>query len=178
MSPAELKKSIVTSLHKLLSPQAFRKSGSIFLRLSNDVVQLIEVQSSRHNSAESARYTVNVGVFLLPLVDEDMLEFTKPSVAGAHWRERIGFLSSEKRDLWWSVATSDQADVAAKEIASLVGTKALPALASLDSSQALIALWREGISPGITEYQRKNFLERLEPGLISLAEPPADEAGT
>jgi hypothetical protein len=161
MSPSELKKPIVASLHSLLRPLAYRKSGSIFSRRSEDVVHLIEVQGSRNNSSELARFTVNVAVFALSLIDEDMLDFTKPSVAGGHWRERLGFLSPSKLDLWWTVSTLDGAEIAAHEISSLVDLYALPTLGSLCSSQALVALWHTGNSPGITEYQRKDYFERL-----------------
>lgn len=161
MSPTELKNPLVTSLHQLLRPHGFRKSGTRFSRLSADVIHLIEVQGSRNSSSESARFTVNIGVFLLRLIDEDMREFTKPSIASAHWSARLGFLSPDKRDIWWDISTLDQAEVAAYEITSKVKLYALPVLENLGTSQALIELWQTGSSLGITEYQRNDYLKRL-----------------
>lgn len=161
MLPKDLKKPIVASLESLLCPLAYRKTGSTFSRPSNDVIHLIEVQGSLYNRSESARFTVNVAVFVQPFIDEDMVGFTKPSVAGSHWRQRLGFLSPRKLDLWWCVSTLDEADNAAYEISSMVDLCALPSLESLSSSQALVALWSNGSSPGITEFQREDYLKRL-----------------
>lgn len=161
MSPTELKKPIVTSLYNVLRPLGFTKAASVFSRRSDNLVQLIDLQGSRQNTTESAQFTVNVGIFLLSLVDEDMRDFTKPTIAGAHWRQRLGFLLQDKRDLWWVVSTLHQAEIAAHEISSQVTSYALPTLASLSNTQALIELWQTGQSPGLTEYQRKDYLERL-----------------
>jgi hypothetical protein len=161
MSPSELKKPIVASLHRLLKPLAYRKTGGLFSRKSDDVVHLIDVQGSRDNSRELARFTINVAIWALPLIDEDMLDFTKPSVAGSHWRERLGFLSPCNVDMWWPVSTPGEAEIAAGEISSMVDLYALPTLGSLSSFQSLVSLWQSGNSPGITEYQRKDYLEQV-----------------
>ena len=116
------------------------------------MIHLIEVQGSLHNRSEAARFTVNVAVFVQPLVDEDMVAFTKPSVAGSHWRQRLGFLSPRKLDSWWCVSTPDEAENAADEISSMVDLYALPSLYSVSFSHCLVALCRIGSSRGIPDF--------------------------
>ncbi|MBI3148465.1 MAG: DUF4304 domain-containing protein, partial [Betaproteobacteria bacterium] len=96
----------------------------VFLRSSEDVVHLIEVQGSRDNSSTVARFTVNVGVFAMELVYPDVRDVTKPSIPAAHWRERLGLLCPERQDLWWSASSLPQAKTAAKEIAPSIRGRA------------------------------------------------------
>lgn len=164
MSPAELKKPIVNHVQALLRPMGYRKAGSVFSRNNQDVVQLIEIQSSRNNTDFEARFTVNVGVFAPGVVYEDVRDTTKPSISAGHWHWRLGSLSPEKRDIWWSVNTSTEADVAAQDICSRLSLYGLPALAAVPNLQALIEIWKAGEGPGLTEYQRKDYLARVSAG--------------
>ncbi len=161
MNSATLKAPIVVALHQLLKPEGFRKSGAVFSRQSQDVVHLVEVQASRTNVAGDARFTVNVGIFAPEVVYPDTREFTKPSLATAHWRERIGFLGSEQKDLWWSVRTPSEANAVASDLADRVCIHALPALATLPNLASLVELWKAGRSPGVPPKLRDDFLQRL-----------------
>ncbi len=161
MSPAELKKSILVHVQSLLRPVGYRTAGSLFSRLSEDVIHLVEIQSSRGNTDLQARFTVNVGVFAPAVEYADVRDRMRPSIAGAHWRWRLGSLSPEKKDLWWSVCTPAEAGAAARDIASRLSLYALPALAAVPNLQALVEVWKSGRCPGLTEYQRTDFLTRL-----------------
>jgi len=161
MSPIEFRAPILDCLKAMLRPLGFEGSRASFSRVSEDVVHLIDVQGSRANTAGDARFTVNVGVFASELVYPDVRDETKPSISVAHWRTRLGFLSPESTDLWWSVRDTVEAQSVAAEMVSCVTAYALPALAKLPNLAALVALWRSGNSPGITEHQRQEYLTRL-----------------
>jgi Domain of unknown function (DUF4304) len=161
VTPAELKAPIVASLHALLKPEGFRKSGSLFQRKNEDVVHLVELQGSRTNISDDARFTVNIGIFAPAVVYEDIRAQTKPSIPAAHWRERIGFLSAEQVDLWWEVGELPRAKAVAVEVAHRVRRDALPRLQSVPNLSALVQLWLSGSSPGIPPKLRQDFLHRL-----------------
>ena len=163
MSPAALKQTIVIELHQLLRPEGFRKSGAVFSRHSADVVHLVEVQGSRTNVSGDASFTVNAGVFAPEVVHADIRAHTKPSIAASHWRERIGFLGPEQKDLWWCVHTQAEAEQAAAELSERVHKHVLPALAALPSLSLLVELWRSGRNPGVPPKLRDDFLQRLFP---------------
>ena len=161
MSPAELKKPILAHVQSLLRPVGYRRAGSVFSRTSEDLVHLVEVQSSRSNTDLEARFTVNIGIFAPAVVYADVRDTTRPSIPGAHWRRRLGSLSLEKKDLWWSARTRAEAETVAHDITDCLALNALRALAELPNLQALAAVWKSGNSPGITEHQRMDFLARL-----------------
>jgi len=161
MSPAELKKPILARVHSLLRPEGYRKAGSVFSRTSEDVVHLVEIQSSRSNTDFQARFTVNIGVFASAVEHADIRDTARPSIPGAHWRWRLGSLSPEKKDVWWESSTLAESEAAAHQITDRLALYGLPALAAIPNLQALAAVWKSGNGPGLTEYQRANFLARL-----------------
>lgn len=161
MSPTELKAPIIAEVKQLLHPLGFRKAGALFSRTSENVVHLIEVQGSRQSTSALAKFTINVGVFVPELIYPDVRDFGKPSIPEAHWRERLGSLSPEGSDLWWEVMTQAEAVAAAKDIAARLTTYALPALGGLPNIEALVMLWQSGRCPGLTDYQRKEYLATL-----------------
>src|ERR1700693_6095890 len=98
MSTTELRAPILAALHRVLKPAGFGKAAAVFSRQSGDVVHLIELQGSRSNRSAEARFTVNVGIFAPAIVYPDVRDVRKPSIAGSHWRERLGSLSPERED--------------------------------------------------------------------------------
>jgi len=160
MSVGSLKEPTLLALRQLLSPRGYRKSSSLFSKQSQDVVHLIEVQGSLKSTATTPMFTVNIGVFAPELIYADVRSTTKPSIPQAHWRTRLGILSPERQDLWWSVTSDLQARSAAQDISARVEHFALPVLERLQNLGSLVALWESGSSPGISEAQRKEFLLR------------------
>jgi len=161
MPPSPLKEPVFTALKALLQPLGYRKTAGLFIRESNDVVHLIELQGSRQSTRAEARYTVNVAVFLPDVVYEDVRQSTKPSVPASQWRQRLGFLAPENQDTWWQAATPADAERNAKEISTQVSRYALPALEKLSTKAAVVSIWSIGSHPGITEHQRREYLARL-----------------
>ena len=152
---SELAKRIEKALATVLLPCGFTKRGFLFLRQSHDVFHLVELQNSVANTRTNSKCTVNVGVWVPALASDD-----KPSLAAAHWRQRLGLLCPEHEDMWWQTSSQQSASALAAEVADRVQRYALPSFVSLANASALVAVWRGGTSPGLTKVQASRF-ERL-----------------
>jgi len=157
MIPSEIRDRIREGLFPTLSTHGFKGRSSTFSREVGDVVHLLQLQASQDNSSESARFTLNVAVWVPALAAE-----SKPSVADSHWNRRLGYLSPENSDLWWQANDFEMADDAAKDIANRINSFAVPALDQLRSTDELLALWRSGSSPGLTGVQADRMRRQLE----------------
>jgi hypothetical protein len=165
VTPAEVGGRILGELKGALAPLGFRVSGHTFSRASHDLIHLLQLQGSRGNTAAASKFTVNVAVWVPALVPEDVRDVRKPSVDGAHWRERLGFLSPERTDLWWHASDRVSADEIAREITTRVKLYAIPAMAALPNSAALLATWRSGVAPGLTRVQVSAYASELADAL-------------
>jgi hypothetical protein len=162
MSTPEGKAQVLDDLKRLLGPLGYRKAGALFSLDFHDVVHLVGVQSSQASTAKQTQLTIDLGVFAPALVDSDVREHTKPSIAEAHWRQRLGFVMPERQDRWWSIASAAEARSVGAQMAAALATHGLKALAGIPDLGALKRLWNSGSSPGLTERQRQRCLERLE----------------
>jgi hypothetical protein len=138
---------------------------------------MVNLQKSVSSSRDFVKATVNLGVFSFPLARSMsragwwVRTLVSPTVWDGHWRERIGFLLPERSDKWWEIRDTDEAVAVGVEIASVLTTYGLPALAAVASTDRLRALWESGRSPGVTEKQRLDYLRALG-SVISAAESP------
>lgn len=157
MIPAEIRDRIRAGLEPTLLAQGFRGRSSTFSREVADLVHLLQLQAAPDNSSRSARFTVNVAVWVPALAAEP-----RPSVADAHWQVRLGQLEPGQSDQWWQADDETMADDTARELALRIEKYAVPALERFRSSRDLLALWRAGSSPGLTALQADRFRRRLE----------------
>jgi hypothetical protein len=160
MSTPEFKKIVLNLMHQVLKPLGFRKTGSTFSAETNDVVLFVQLQSSSKTTSMKLVATVNFGVFSRTIATR-VGNTHKPNILDAQWRERIGFLIEERRDKWWEIGSDEQAIEVGEEIAGILRDSALPQIQTISSSQGLKRLWETGRSPGLTEYQRRQFLKAL-----------------
>ncbi|QDT95258.1 DUF4304 domain-containing protein [Gimesia aquarii] len=106
-------------LHPLLKAAGYKKRGRTFYHESDDVIQVVNVQSSQGNTAELSKFTINLGVFF-PLVREISQE---PPLNGlpkeyhCTLRQRIGFLMPQHDDYWWVATPLSDIDHLASEVA-------------------------------------------------------------
>ncbi len=177
MATSSLSQPVIEEMTSVLGPLGYRRVGTVFKREAHDVVHLVELQGSRHSTANEYTYTVNVAVFIPALVYEDSRATTKPTVAAAHWRQRLGYLGPEREDTWWSATNAKESAANGQDIRLKLTRYALPLLDELSSAAAVASLWSEGRSPGLTEHQRKEYLARLNakepnPSFQRTASPP------
>lgn len=145
-------------LAPLLKAHGFKKKARNFYRECEDRVELINVQASQFNAGAEGQFTVNVGVYF-PAISEIT---DAPPVKGipkeydCTARERIGFLSSENKDTWWSVDNNVDLNKIGNDLASSVETLCLPWLAKVESLENLkheVAKKLPLIAAGISLYQ-------------------------
>lgn len=160
MSPSKAGKRIGDVLADYLLPIGFKRKANLFSRQSEDVIHLIQLQGSSGNVLGAANHTVNVAVWVPALAPD-----VNPSISGAHWSVRLGTLCPERTDLWWNSSSEESMNRAALDIAKRVRDCAIPALAALPNARTLLALWRSGVSPGLTRIQADRYARTLEESL-------------
>lgn len=159
MLPDDLANKIRNFLGDALKAAGFQKKGKNgFLRQCEDVLQFIEFQKSVKTSDSSLTFSINLGVYSQRLAREG----EKPEVASCHWRTRLGNLMPAPQDRWWDVESEDDAGKASREVLSLLTDYGLPMLDQISSTSRLKELWRKNQSPGLTQFQRQEYLRMLE----------------
>lgn len=160
MSSATYKQTILSQLQTLLKPMGFRKKDQCFSMGAGDTVLFIRLQSSKRSTKDVLITTINLGIFSLVVAASEG-NTRAPNILDAHWRQRIGLFIAGGLDKWWEIHNQSEADSCGAEITSILIDRALPQMRSLASQDALRSLWEEGKSPGLTDYQRKQYLRAL-----------------
>lgn len=161
MANREFTKTIVGELSAALKPLGFRKHGLTFTRDANGLVQIIALQKSASSTADVLKITANAGLWVCELAPVWAGVPDAPDIWSAHWRVRVGELSPERTDLWWSVASHEAAASVAADLATRVLEFLLPEMARLSSRDAMVRLWQSGSAPGLTSVQRARYLANL-----------------
>lgn len=119
-----LKIELVPFLKKL----GFKKKGRNFYKEYDNRIEVINVQASQWNSGQSGRFTLNIGVYYPEIAK--LAE--APSITGlpkeynCTLHERIGFLTSEQRDIWWEVDSHSELSIVGADVANKVRQYCLP----------------------------------------------------
>jgi hypothetical protein len=140
----------------------YRKMGRKFCRALGDVDHLIVIQKSVSSSAREIRVTVNLGIWIRSLAPIRAGVPDKADLWSAHWQARIGHLMPAPKDRWWTATSDDEASAIGQEMAGALTKYGLPMLERFPDARTLVALWREGASPGLTEFERRRLLEKYE----------------
>lgn len=157
MDTAAYRQVVLNRVGLVLRPLGFRKRGLFFERRLTDVVQFVSLQASTISTALSLKLTVNVGV----LIPELLETWEKADVWSCQWNQRLGFLMPNPEDRWWTIESSSEAGDVAEVLAEAIRVFAVPSLDKLIGRNEIVQLWRGGSSPGITDAQRKRYLEAL-----------------
>jgi hypothetical protein len=104
--------------------------------------------------------TLNLGVYCRVL-DHPLNPREYPRPEECHWIARIGDLSHEKEDKWWTLSSDAEAARAIDEMGVLLLSVGLPALSRIQSCRDLRALWESGECTGLTEKWRDTLLAVL-----------------
>ncbi|WP_281546349.1 DUF4304 domain-containing protein [Grimontia sp. SpTr1] len=120
-------------LTPLLKTHGFKKKARNFYRQHEDRIDLINVQASQFNTGKEGQFTVNVGVYFpaISAITDAPAVKGMPKEYDCTARERIGLLSSENKDTWWSVDNSVDINNIAAELALSVESLCLPWLAKM-----------------------------------------------
>jgi hypothetical protein len=142
----------------------FRRRDNLLRITGQGNSGLIEFQRSTKNSKERLLFTVNLAVVCGELLEPDEPPVDKARSPNGHLRERIGRLLPVRQDKWWEITVRTDSNALAAEVSELIAREAVPYVVRFLDTKELVALWRSGMSPGLTEFQRNRYLGSLSPG--------------
>ena len=162
MSSKDYKKIITNKLNEALKERQFKKRGQVFSYSNGDLTYYVGIQSSQSSTADVLKVTVNTEIAsaLITKLDDTSL----PIEHQRHYTRRIGSYLHDQQDKWWTVDSPRSAEIAANEIIDIVNNKVIPNFEALETTNDLARLWKDGGYIGITEGQRKHYLNLLERG--------------
>ena len=85
-----------------------------------------------------------------------------PGYLQRHFVKNIGDYSDLQQDKWWTIDNEESALSAQQEIADIITNKVLPEMDNLKTTNDLAGLWRKHVSPGLTQYQSREYLSLLQ----------------
>jgi hypothetical protein len=153
---------IISSATEALSPFGYKKSGQILRKVVGDNVAIIEFQKSRDSNSAEIRFTINLAIVCGRLLDPERISLTKAKAMDGHFRIRIGEVLPVNDDLWWNVVADSDGGALAGEISNALIKYAVPNLEPYLDSRELLALWKSGSSPGLTDVQRLRYISEME----------------
>ena len=130
MNANDFKRIILTEIYNVLKPAGFRKKGAVFSREIEDVVLLVQLQSSSKSTKDLLVITVNLGIFSRTVAAR-VGNTHAPNIWEAHWGQRIGFFMPKPEDYWWEVHSETEALVCGSEIVDLFRSEQLRRLAEM-----------------------------------------------
>ena len=125
---------------QFLKDQGFRKMARSFVKEVGGLYWIINFQSSMWNSPESARFTINV-MLVLPFLHEVWTPHplpANPASAASLCSFRIGLLMPEKKDHWWEVDPTTNAEAVGIELVEALRGYALPALSQASDLEWIV----------------------------------------
>jgi Domain of unknown function (DUF4304) len=158
----ELFSELVKAVGEKLKPLGYSRRGQVFRIIANNNCGLISFQRSTSNTKDSISFTINLGVICGYLWDVTIPQLKDAQIVDAHLSQRIGHLLPEHQDKWWQISSLVNFEQLSGEIVDLVSSKAVPYISNFFNTNSICALWESGKSPGLTEFQRVQFLSKLK----------------
>ncbi|MDD5139264.1 MAG: DUF4304 domain-containing protein [Verrucomicrobiales bacterium] len=153
---------LLKAVSEKLKGLGYAKRGQVFRVVANNNCGLIGFQRSVSNTKENISFTINLGVVCGDLLDQTITQLKSVQIVDAHVSQRIGFLLPEHQDKWWQINGSVSFESLSQEILELVSSKAVPYVSNFLNTNSIYSLWESGKSPGLTEFQRVQFLSKLK----------------
>lgn len=160
MHSKDFRKIITDRLVLTLKPKGFKRNGNVFSLSNGDLTYFVNTQSSQSSTASVLNITVNVEIF--SSVVYQLEDTGKPEKWSRHFTKRIGHMLEEPQDKWWVIGNVKEANDAADEMAAIIQNSVLPMFDELKTTTDLATLWRQNKCPGLTEGQRKEYLQLLD----------------
>lgn len=126
----------------LLREAGFRKKGAEYFRARESFSHLVSMQTSQWNDDNGFRFTRNCGV-LVPGVMEVYAnkKAGSPRIEDCSFSTRVGFLTSQRKDLWWALNESVQETDSAigQDIADELRELVLPFLDQFNTTRDVVS---------------------------------------
>jgi hypothetical protein len=162
MNSSSFKKQILDKLSTVLKPRRFKKSQNIFSFSNKDLTYYICLQSRGDSTSDVLKTTVNIEIASSKLSYLD--DMSIPGYLQRHFVKNIGDYAGHTEDKWWTIDNEEAAISAQQEIAEIITNKVLPEIDELKTTNDLAGLWKKHISPGLTQYQSREYLSLLQMG--------------
>jgi len=103
---------------------------------------LLEVQASQWNQENSARFTINLAVYVPSILRKLGEEVGAPpkSEVGCTWGARIGFVTPERLDRWWELDGVESVAGVSLQVVDTVRRYALPWLETAATYEGLCGI--------------------------------------
>ena len=160
---SEIAKKIDRIIKNNLAPglklQGFRKNARNFYREHDNRIDVINIQASKWNEGDCGQFTVNIGVYFPSIanITDDTLVKGLPKEYECTIRSRIGQLTEQNKDFWWSINSSANEAVISSDLASKVESCCLPWLDKMSNLEnvknSLVKSNMAFVASGIALYQ-------------------------
>ena len=147
-------------LTETLKGRHFKKRGNVFSFSNGDLTYFIGLQSSQSSTADLLKVTVNTEIASALISELD--DISIPVKHQRHYSRRIGSYSDDRQDKWWTIDSPESAAISAQEMVDIIVDKVIPNFEALKTTNDLATLWRTGGYIGITEGERKNYLNLVD----------------
>ena len=135
---------IETYITSELKAEGFRKKGTTWNRLNNDIIEVIDVQKGRIKNDGGVDFTINIGLWIEDVWrlcwDKPTLGFVKEE--DCFPRFRIGFLLENYKakflDKWWVLSEKKDMPTLGAEIRSVLYEKCFPFFKQFNSSSDVL----------------------------------------
>jgi hypothetical protein len=131
-----------------LRQAGFHRHGTHFSRQFGDSLQVLNIQSSKWNTSELGRFTINVGVHFSSIATLLYGKDPMPVHPKEFWcllRARVGILMPDERDHWWTVSPNTKIEEMAEEVAAACSDAILPWLGQFKTISGTNWKFRKGI---------------------------------
>lgn len=154
-------KTILDFANKILKPLGFKKRKSTFYIKNEGNFGLIDFQKSRDSTDNEIKFTINLGIYSVSigeaLQDDGNII---PEIDDCHWKQRIGFLFSNRNDHWWIFRVNLSPESLFSELLEILKV-AVTEIQRRMSDNFLKKEWLMGNATGLTEIQKYIFLTTL-----------------
>lgn len=140
-SAKRLNEVIKLGIAPMLKQHGFIRRGRNFHKAVGEMYQAVNVQSTRLNTEDRGRFTVNLGVYserVTAIADPSMVKHP-PTEVVCTVRARIGHVMPAQDDKWWTVTRNTDLPALATRVAKLIERYGLPWMNSASSLEGLRA---------------------------------------
>ncbi len=147
MSPADsLFRRLLSDLRQALSEHGFRRRSQNFVIESPECWGVINLQKSLYSSPGQKTFTVNVAIAakrILRFYGEP--EDKPPLHYACHWETRLGHLTPDPSDRWWTLSDEASYKPVSTEVRELVASTAVPMVKDHLTEEQLLELWDHNV---------------------------------
>src|SRR6185295_16565931 len=129
------------TLKPIFKSNSFKTPGQCFYQDAEDFKKLFQVQKSRSNTADSIKFTFNIGIFdkiaYIEFHDGALLKNPKPNDCVIN--TRIGYLLPSKKDIWYIIESYASKENIEMQIKNDISLHCLPYFDKFKSKNDLLS---------------------------------------